>query len=137
MILQAQDVSAIRDQIDGLLHSTFKPEFLNRLDEIITFNRLGREEIVRIVDIEVGHVADRLAERKMTIDLDEDAKQLLADRGFDPAFGARPLKRTIQNMLQNPLSKKILAGEVKEGDRITVSRSGDELEIKAAEAVHA
>ncbi|MFO7780770.1 MAG: AAA family ATPase, partial [Spirochaetia bacterium] len=137
MILQAEDLSSVREQIDGLLHATFKPEFLNRLDEIITFNRLGREEIVRIVDIEVQQLADRLAERKMSVELDEEAKRLIGDRGFDPAFGARPLKRTIQNLLQNPLSKKILAGEVKEGDRIIVSRSGDELVMQTAELTHA
>ncbi|MFP4375388.1 MAG: ATP-dependent chaperone ClpB [Spirochaetaceae bacterium] len=137
IILQAEDLSSVRGQIDGLLHATFKPEFLNRLDEIITFNRLGREEIVRIVDIEVQRVADRLAERKMSVELDAEAKRLIADRGFDPAFGARPLKRTIQNLLQNPLSKKILAGEVKEGDRIIVSRAGDELAMKTAELTRA
>jgi ATP-dependent Clp protease ATP-binding subunit ClpB len=137
IILQAEDISSVRDQVDALLHATFKPEFLNRLDEIITFNRLGREEIIRIVDIEVQRVADRLAERKMQIELDEEAKRLIADRGFDPAFGARPLKRTIQSMLQNPLSKKILAGEVKEGDRILVTRSGDELAMTTAQLTHA
>ncbi|MGM0675383.1 MAG: AAA family ATPase, partial [Spirochaetota bacterium] len=133
IILQVENVEEVREQIDSLLHSTFKPEFLNRLDEIITFNRLGREEIVRIVDIELRDVHARLSERKMSIELDEEAKQLLGDRGFDPAFGARPLKRTIQTLLQNPLSKKILAGEVKEGDHIKVSRSGDELAMEVTE----
>ncbi|MFP3960293.1 MAG: ATP-dependent chaperone ClpB [Spirochaetaceae bacterium] len=133
LILQVNDVSEVRDRLNELLHSTFKPEFLNRLDEIITFNRLGRDEILRIVDIEMRDVADRLAERKITIELEAEAKQLLADRGFDPAFGARPLKRTIQTMLQNPLSKKILAGEVKEGDHIVVSRDGEELAMHTAE----
>ena len=127
MILQAETVEAVRPQITTLLHATFKPEFLNRLDEVITFNRLGKPEITRIVDLELKRVAARLQERRITLELDDSAKLLLADRGFDPAFGARPLKRAVQSLLQNPLARRILAGEFPEGSRIRVTRNGDEL----------
>ncbi|WP_455383339.1 ATP-dependent chaperone ClpB [Salinispira pacifica] len=125
LILKADDIEAIRSQLDELLKATFKPEFLNRLDEVITFHRLGKEQILKIVDIELGRVAKRLAERKISLAIKAEAKTKLADVGFDPAFGARPLKRTIQNMIQNPLAKKLLAGEIKEGETVTIG-SGKE-----------
>jgi len=129
LILQAAELSEIRDQIDALLHATFKPEFLNRLDEIITFHRLGKDEILRIVDLEVARVAHRLAEKKLSIELEPDAKQYLADVGFDPAYGARPLKRAIQTHLQNPLAKQLLSGAFTEGSVIRVARAAEGLEF--------
>ncbi len=129
IILQAERVEDVRERIDALLHATFKPEFLNRLDEVITFNRLTKDDITRIVDIELTRLRDRLTERRLQLELDDSARVLLAERGFDPAFGARPLKRTIQNMLQNPLARSILAGEFPDGSLIRVTRSGDELDF--------
>ncbi len=134
LILQAADLNEIKPQIDQLLHATFKPEFLNRLDEIITFHRLGKDEILKIVDLEIGRVARRLAEKKLTIELEPEAKQYLADVGFDPAFGARPLKRAIQTHLQNPLAKEILSGKFPDGSAIRVSRGADGLEFTAVSA---
>jgi ATP-dependent Clp protease ATP-binding subunit ClpB len=133
MILEAENIEEIADEIRGVLRATFRPEFLNRLDEVITFNRLGKEQILKIVELEAGRVAQRLAERSITIELSRDAVQLLADRGFDPAFGARPLKRTIQTMLMNPLAKQLLAGEFSDGDRIEVGADGEELTFSVAE----
>jgi len=127
IILQASDIMQVADQVKALLRQTFKPEFLNRLDEIITFNRLGKEQIKRIVDIEIERVARRLKERRIGLEVDDGAKELIAAAGFDPAFGARPLKRAIQNVLQNPLSKLILAGEVKEGQTAVATRKGEEI----------
>ncbi len=127
LILGAPELSAISEQIQGLLRATFKPEFLNRLDEVITFNRLAKEQILAIVSIELRRLERRLGERRIELTVTDDAKALIADVGFDPAFGARPLKRAIQSLLQNPLSKQILAGKVKEGDRVIVGRKGDEL----------
>ncbi|MFP4384529.1 MAG: ATP-dependent chaperone ClpB [Spirochaetia bacterium] len=126
IILQAEDLDKIRPQIDGLLKATFKPEFLNRLDETILFKRLGEDQILKIVDLELRQLEVRLAERKIVLDTDTAAKELLAREGFDPAYGARPLKRTIQRLVQNPLAKKLLAGEYKEGDtiRITAGKEG-------------
>lgn len=121
IILKADDLAAIRPQIDALLHATFKPEFLNRLDEIITFHRLGKDQILKIVELEVAKVARRLSERKITLVVDRKAQEHLAEVGYDPAFGARPLKRTIQNLLQNPLAKKILGGEIADGQQVNVT----------------
>ncbi len=127
MILQAKDLESIAGQLDELVHSAFKPEFLNRLDEVITFHRLDKDQIRKIVDLELAKTQTRLDERKLTLNVDEKAKMHLAEIGFDPAFGARPLKRAIQNKLQNPLARELLAGTFSDGDTISVSVSGGEL----------
>ncbi|MQY77436.1 MAG: hypothetical protein GH155_07410, partial [Spirochaeta sp.] len=107
----------------------FRPEFLNRIDEIITFNRLTREDIIRIVDIQLQQLEQRLAEQKIKIAISKEAREYLGEIGYDPLFGARPLKRTLQNLLQNPLAKKIIAGEIKEGDKVEVGRGKEGLTI--------
>ncbi|MFW5643157.1 MAG: ATP-dependent chaperone ClpB [Alkalispirochaeta sp.] len=122
LILGAENLDAIRDRIDERLHQAFKPEFLNRLDEVITFRRLGREHILKIVDLEVGRLRRRLGDRKLTIDLTDAAREHLADLGYDPAFGARPLKRAVQHYIQNPLAKRLLAGDFPDGSKIVVDR---------------
>ncbi|MBR4684704.1 MAG: AAA family ATPase, partial [Spirochaetia bacterium] len=119
-ILQVDDPEKARPQVDALLRQTFKPEFLNRIDEIIMFNRLGEEHISKIVDIELEHIANRLKARKLGITVSDAAKKLFVKEGYQPQFGARPLKRTIQNMLQNQLAKHLLAGEFPEGSTIAV-----------------
>ncbi len=124
-ILQMEDLKEAEAAVSELLRSKFKPEFLNRIDEIIMFNRLGKDEIHRIVDIEIGKLVSRLKVKKYDIEITDSAKQLLADLGYDPAFGARPLKRTIQNLVQNPLAKEILKGTFVEGDVIKISSEGD------------
>ncbi len=124
-ILQMEDLKEAEAAVSELLRSKFKPEFLNRIDEIIMFNRLGKDEIHRIVDIEIGKLVSRLKVKKYDIEITDSAKQLLADLGYDPAFGARPLKRTIQNLVQNPLAKEILKGTFVEGDVIKISSDGD------------
>ena len=98
----------------------FRPEFLNRIDEIIVFKPLTMKELLQIVDLLIKRVNERLAERNMKIELTEEAKKELARRGYDPAFGARPLKRTIQKYIETPLADYILAGKFKEGDTIVV-----------------
>ena len=100
------------------LRSTFKPEFLNRIDEIVIFNSLGLEEIKKIVEIQMGLLAKRLEASKITLKLTDKAKEFIANSGFDPVYGARPLKRTIQHLVQDPLAMKILDGSVKEGDHL-------------------
>ena len=107
----------------------FRPEFLNRLDETIIFDRLGREDMSGIVDIQLGRLLKRLASRKIALELDEGARKWLADEGYDPVFGARPLKRVIQRSLQDPLAEMILAGDVKDGETIHVSAGTDGLII--------
>jgi len=108
-----------------LLKQSFRPEFLNRIDETVIFNRLGKEEIGKIVDIQLARLCARLGERKVELKLTKTAKELLAERGYDPLFGARPLKRTIQADLENPLAKAIIAGKIKEGDVVTADKNAD------------
>jgi ATP-dependent Clp protease ATP-binding subunit ClpB len=109
------------------LRAQFRPEFLNRVDEIIIFHSLSREQIGQIVDIQLRILSARLADRHMTINLTGAAKDLIVNEGFDPTYGARPLKRTIQRFLENPLSKKILQGEFQQGDSIRVEMEEDRL----------
>ena len=110
----------IRDEVFRVLQQHFRPEFLNRLDEIVVFRPLTKEQIRQIVEIQLSYLRARLAEKRISLELTEAAKDFLAERGYDPVFGARPLKRVIQRELETPLAQKILAGEVKEGDRVRV-----------------
>ena len=124
----ADPSQAKRDVMDAV-RAHFKPEFLNRLDDMIVFDRLGREDMTGIVEIQLGLLQKRLARRGISLELDEGAKKWLADEGYDPVYGARPLKRVIQKSLQDFLAEAILAGDVSEGDTITVSAGPDGLII--------
>jgi ATP-dependent Clp protease ATP-binding subunit ClpB len=119
----AKNSDAIRNALTELLKQSFRPEFLNRIDETVIFNRLGKGEIDMIVDIQLKRLAERLSGRKLTLKFSKAAKELLAERGYDPLFGARPLKRTIQAELENPLAKAIIAGKLKEGDAVLVDKN--------------
>jgi ATP-dependent Clp protease ATP-binding subunit ClpB len=123
---EGEDTDAVRDQVMTVVKAAFRPEFLNRVDEIILFHRLARGEMSRIVDIQMARLAKLLEERKITLDLDPAAREWLADKGWDPAYGARPLKRAIQKAVQDPLAELILSGRVKDGEtvRITVGPKG-------------
>jgi ATP-dependent Clp protease ATP-binding subunit ClpB len=124
------------DRLMEALRHTFRPEFLNRIDEIVTFKSLGPDEILKIVDIQLNDLRKRLTDRKITIELTEEAKKTLAQRGYDPVFGARPLKRAIQRMVENPLAVEILAGKFRDGDHIVVdSRDRETLTFQKAAAV--
>ncbi|HID20316.1 MAG TPA: hypothetical protein EYP28_05210, partial [Methanophagales archaeon] len=112
-----------------VLKTQFRPEFLYRIDEIIIFNQLGMDEIKKIVEIQLRYLHDRLAERKITISVSESVKELIASKGFDPVFGARPIKRMIQRMIEDPLSLKILNGEFKAGDEIKMDVSDGTIEF--------
>ncbi|MEO0562978.1 MAG: AAA family ATPase, partial [Chloroflexota bacterium] len=114
-----------REAVRVALDRSFRPEFLNRMDNVITFHALGLHHIIRIVDVQLDRFRRTLAGRRITIDLTEDAKRLLAELGFDPAFGARPLKRTIQRELQDPMATAILEGHVGEGDHVLVDATPD------------
>jgi ATP-dependent Clp protease ATP-binding subunit ClpB len=103
----------------------FRPEFLNRLDDIIIFHALNKEDIKKIVDIQIGRLNRRLAESRLTLNLSIQARDLLADEGFDPAYGARPLKRSIQRLIENPLASEILSGKFSPDDTIEVAVAGD------------
>jgi ATP-dependent Clp protease ATP-binding subunit ClpB len=118
---EGEDSSVVRDQVMAVVRASFRPEFLNRVDEIILFHRLQRNEMGRIVDIQMHRLAKLLEDRKITVSLDAAARDWISEKGYDPAYGARPLKRVVQKSLQDPLAEMILAGRVKDGDTIDVS----------------
>jgi ATP-dependent Clp protease ATP-binding subunit ClpB len=109
------------------LQTTFKPEFLNRIDDTVIFHRLSREDIARIVDLQVAQLARRVEERGIELELTDDARTLLGNLGYDPTYGARPLKRVIQKRLIDRLALRLLEGEFSDGDRIRVDAEGGEL----------
>ncbi|HWC92648.1 MAG TPA: AAA family ATPase, partial [Pseudolabrys sp.] len=116
-----QDTDAVRDQVMAVVRSAFRPEFLNRVEEIILFHRLKKTEMGRIVDIQMGRLQKLLDERKIVVSLEPSARDWLAAKGWDPAYGARPLKRAIQKSVQDPLAEMILAGTIKDGEKVVVS----------------
>ncbi|CAM3315214.1 MULTISPECIES: ATP-dependent chaperone ClpB [Methylobacterium] len=115
-----EDTDAVRDEVMNVVRGHFRPEFLNRVDEIILFHRLARSEMGAIVEIQLGRLAKLLEDRKITLDLDEEAKIWLADKGYDPAYGARPLKRVIQKNVQDPLAEQVLSGKIHDGETVPV-----------------
>ena len=136
-LLEGQPAEAAREQVMEVVRRAFRPEFLNRLDEIILFNRLGRNEMKRIVDIQLKHLQKLLLDRKITLNVDEQAKAWLANTGYDPVYGARPLKRTIQRELQNPLATMLLSGTIKDGDTVAVLVRDGRLTIKGSKLAQA
>ena len=120
---------AQKDAVSTAIRAHFRPEFINRIDETVFFKRLGRSEIDHIVDIQIGRLEGLLKDRKMQIELGEGARQWLADQGYDPVYGARPLKRVIQKELQDPLARLLLEGRIHDGEAINVDVDGDSLTI--------
>src|SRR5262249_36637578 len=131
-LAEADDVETARPAVMDVVRRHFRPEFLNRLDEIILFKRLGRAEMDNIVRIQLKRVEKLLADRRMTLSLDDGAMHWLAERGYDPVYGARPLKRVIQKELVDPIARKLLAGDLEDGQVIEVGSSGDGLAIARA-----
>ncbi len=123
----ALDETAARDAVLEILRDHFKPEFLNRIDDIVIFHQLTRDEIKSIIDVQLEKLRQMLSERGVNIILDDSAKELLAEEGYDPMFGARPLKRAIQTLVQNPLAVRLLKGEIQAGQNVHVSADGDEI----------
>jgi len=117
----------IEAHVKEALKQHFRPEFLNRVDEAIVFHPLGKAELRRIIDVQLGYLGERLADRKITIEVSEAAKDLLLDEGYDTTFGARPLKRTIQKKLENPLAQQILSGQIGENDHVAIDARGHSL----------
>ena len=124
--------SNIRSETE--LRDRFRPEFLNRIDEIVVFEELTREQIGEIVELQLARLRERLAERRIELELTDAAKEALADAGWDPAYGARPLKRAIQRLVENPLALRLLEGEFVDGDRVVVDASDGELTFAKAGA---
>jgi ATP-dependent Clp protease ATP-binding subunit ClpB len=127
-----QDVDDVREQVLAIVKGSVKPEFYNRIDEVVLFHRLRRQDMGRIVAIQLGRLEKLLSERKITLDLDEAAVNWLATKGYDPAYGARPLKRVIQKELQDPLAEKILGGDILDGSTVHVTAGSDRLIFRAA-----
>ena len=115
-----QDVDEVREQVMNVVKATFRPEFLNRLDDIILFHRLKRANMNAIVDIQMARLRKLLVDRKIEIELTDAARDELAEKGYDPAYGARPLKRVMQKQLQDLLAEEILGGNIKDGDAVKV-----------------
>jgi ATP-dependent Clp protease ATP-binding subunit ClpB len=128
--LAGKDTAEMEGRVMDALRSTFRPEFLNRIDEIIIFSALGPEEIKKIVTIQMGLLSKRLEDSKITLELSDSAKAFLANTGFDPVYGARPLKRTIQHLVQDPLAMKLLDGSIEEGDHVKVTTEDGKLVFK-------
>ena len=129
-----KDESEIEKKVQELLKSHFRPEFLNRVDEIILFHKLTKDEILQIVNIQLSYLANRLAEKKIHIHLSEEAKRWLVEHGYDPNYGARPLKRLIQREIENPLAVKLLAGEFKENSVVNVDIKDNKMSFSAGRA---
>ncbi|WFE90584.1 ATP-dependent chaperone ClpB [Roseibium porphyridii] len=129
---EGQDTDAVRDEVMGAVRSHFRPEFLNRLDEIVLFHRLQRSQMADIVTIQLERLRSLLSDRKITLNLDDSALGWLAQKGYDPAYGARPLKRIIQKDVQDPLAEKLLSGDVMDGQTVDVSAGADRLLFQVA-----
>lgn len=130
LILEAdtkEKQAGLRDQLNVLLRQTFRPEFLNRIDEIVMFQQLGKEHIASIIKLQLQRVQTRLSDRKITLDFDQSAMDFLCEKGYDPTMGARPVKRAIQNYVENTLARELLAGSVLEGETIKVRSEGGKL----------
>ena len=125
------DEEQVRDAVMQELRAHFKPEFLNRIDDIVVFHQLSEEQIVRIVDVQLDRLRRMMLERNITLALDDSARELLAREGYDPLYGARPLKRAIQTLIQNPLAVKILRGEILPGQQVMISAEGDQIVFNA------
>ena len=117
-----------------VLRDHFKPEFLNRIDDIVVFKQLGREEIASIIDVQLAKLRKMLEDRGITLELDDLARDLVIQQGYDPVYGARPLKRAIQSLIQNPLAVKLLSGELSSGQTVRVTAENGELRFLVAGA---
>jgi ATP-dependent Clp protease ATP-binding subunit ClpB len=129
---EGEDTEAVQDQVMAVVRAHFRPEFLNRVDEIILFHRLKREHMGRIVDIQMQRLAKLLADRKITVQLDDAAKEWLGKKGYDPAYGARPLKRAIQKFVQDPLAGMLLEGKIHDGEKVEITAGKDGLMFNGA-----
>jgi ATP-dependent Clp protease ATP-binding subunit ClpB len=136
-LMEGQPADAAREEVMEVVRRSFRPEFLNRLDEIILFNRLGRNEMKRIVDIQLMHLQKLLDDRKIVLDVDETAKTWLANAGYDPVYGARPLKRVFQRQLQNTLAKMLLSGAIVDGTTVHVTIQDGQLAINGSKFAQA
>jgi ATP-dependent Clp protease ATP-binding subunit ClpB len=128
-IFRGGDEKLVRERVGEALRATFRPEFLNRVDETVIFGRLSQEQLAEVVELQADGLRRRLGARRIELELTDEAKRLLVEHGYDPAFGARPLKRTVQRELENPLAMMVLQGQVGDGDTVVVDAADDRLDI--------
>jgi ATP-dependent Clp protease ATP-binding subunit ClpB len=128
-IFRGGEEEPVRERVEEALRATFRPEFLNRVDETVIFGRLSREQLAEVVELQAHGLRRRLGARRIELELTDDAKRLLVEHGYDPAYGARPLKRTVQRELENPLAMLVLQGQVGDGDTVVVDSVDDHLDI--------
>jgi ATP-dependent Clp protease ATP-binding subunit ClpB len=128
-IFRGGEDELIRQRVDEALRATFRPEFLNRVDETVIFGRLTKEQLTEVVQLQAAGLRTRLGSRRIDLELTDAAKRLLVEHGYDPAYGARPLKRTVQRELENPLALMVLQGQVGDGDTVVVDAVDDSLDI--------
>jgi ATP-dependent Clp protease ATP-binding subunit ClpB len=122
----------VEERVMNVMRGHFRPEFLNRVDDVIVFHRLSREDLRRIVDIQFAHLRERLASRRIDIELSDEAADWLAEHGYDPSYGARPVKRLMQTAIADPLALRILEGDFRDGDSLRVVVAGDRLSVGTA-----
>jgi len=130
----SDDEKQVREAVTQVLREHFKPEFLNRIDDIVIFQRLSRDQITQIIEVQLERLRTMLHDRNISLVLEDSAKELLARKGYDPQFGARPLKRAIQTLIQNPLAMKLLQGEIRPGQTVIVSAREGEMKFSAGAA---
>ena len=128
--MNINDAEKMREKVLEEAKRVFKPEFLNRISDIVFFRPLSREDLVKIVDLEMAHFAKRLIERKITLEFTQEAKDLIIEKGYDEKYGARPLRRAVEHYLEDPLAEALLKGDVKDGEPVVVARDGDKLIFK-------
>ena len=126
----------MRDKILDESKRVFKPEFLNRLDDMIVFHQLERSDLVKIVDLEVAKVIKRVRAKDIKVHLDTTAVEFLIDKGYDPTYGARPMRRAVEKYLEDPLADQLLRGNIKQGDTLEVHAAGEQLAFKVAQPEH-
>jgi len=133
-LADGEDVDVARPLVMDQVRRHFRPEFLNRIDETVVFDPLDKEQLAEIAELQLERLRARLAERKLSLELTDAAKEVLAEAGWDPTYGARPLKRALQRLVENPLAQRLLEGEFSEGDTIRVDAQNGELAFERAEA---
>ena len=128
-MMSEQEYNNLKEEIEAIMKTRFKPEFLNRIDETVFFKALSMQDLKRITDIQIKYLENLLKEQEITMEMTDDARELIARDGFNPQYGARPLKRTIMQLVENPLAKIILSGEIKKGDTALIDADGDKITI--------
>ena len=134
MCIRDRDYARMKENLTEEAKKVFRPEFLNRFDDILVFRSLGRDELTQILELELEKVRKRLAERDIHFELDSSARDLLLEKGFDPTYGARPMRRAVERYLEDPMAEEIIRGDLREGETISISTKDEKLEFTQKES---